>query len=125
MQERTDDLFALIRRDPEAANLILRIGLVAPVAIVLLLWLGGMVIPGVIVGGVTVVLIVLYGAVLAYLTGQVIHSVQQWRRGRRCTPATSSSKTRASTLRARRRPRHARTHRARRRRARLRRHHRA
>ena len=79
MSEERDSLFSVLRREPEQTQLILKLGLGAPVAIVLWDWIAGMFLSTLIVLPVTLLLILTYAGVLTYLIARLVHSVDRWR----------------------------------------------
>jgi hypothetical protein len=77
-EENTTGIFSLIRREPEKTNLILKVALAAPLAIMLWHWAGAFLLPVFAVAPVTVVFILVYGLVLAFLAGRLIHAADSW-----------------------------------------------
>jgi hypothetical protein len=78
MQEKVENILALYRREPEQTELILKLGLATPLVIILFHWIGNYVMPGILVSLIALAMILMYGAVLAILSGSLIHSIQRW-----------------------------------------------
>jgi hypothetical protein len=76
--ERRDDLLAIFRREPDQARLLLKIGLIAPPLILVWRWAADYALPAAPLEFITAMIIIGYGAVLAYLSARVIHASDQW-----------------------------------------------
>lgn len=76
--ERRDDLFAIFRREPEQARLVLKVGLITPPLILLWRWAADFALARAPLEFITLMIIIGYGAVLAYLAARLIHASDQW-----------------------------------------------
>lgn len=78
MEERPNDILTLLRQEPEQTGTILKFGLVAPVLIMLCHVIGTMLGPAYAIAPATAVLIFIYGIVLAFLSGRMVHTADRW-----------------------------------------------
>jgi hypothetical protein len=77
MQER-DGFTSAFRREPSQAWRMLRVAMGGAVAIVLWDWVGGLFLPEIVVLGVLLAGVLLYGSLLAYLIGRLVRSMDRW-----------------------------------------------
>ncbi|MPZ49796.1 MAG: hypothetical protein GEU75_10975 [Dehalococcoidia bacterium] len=78
MSQDNDNIFSILRREPEQAGLIMKAGLGGPVAIVLWDFAGGLLLPALPVAIVTLLSILIYAGVLIYLIARIVHSADRW-----------------------------------------------
>src|SRR5687768_8773936 len=92
MDERPNDFLALLRQEPERTGSMLKFAVVAPLVIVVCSVGGAMLLPVLVVAPLTTVLIFVYGVVLAYMSGKMVKTADQWQiesamQARRIMPA--------------------------------------
>lgn len=78
MQEKHSGLLAALRREPDQADVLLKVGLGGPLVIVVWDWLAGSVLPSLAVAPLTFILVLLYGGVVAYLAARLVEAEKQW-----------------------------------------------
>jgi hypothetical protein len=78
MSERNDSILAVLNREPEQSQLLLKVGLAGPAFIVIWDWVGGYFLPDIAVAAITLLVIVVYGAALTFLAARLIHSADKW-----------------------------------------------
>ena len=86
MEERFENLFSMLKREPEQTQLLLKLGLGAPLVIVLLQALGEFVFPKLVVALVALGVTLVYGGTLAVLVARLVQSS-----GRREVEASQSA----------------------------------
>jgi len=78
MSQENENVFAMLRREPEQADLIMKAGFGGPVAIVLWDFGGGLLLPALPVALVTFLLILAYAGALVYLIAKLVRSADKW-----------------------------------------------
>jgi hypothetical protein len=78
MQERAYNILAAFKREPEAANWLLRFGLAGPIVIVLWDQLASQVLSSILVGVVDLLSIMAYGAGLSVMIVRIMNASERW-----------------------------------------------
>lgn len=78
MEKRIDSLFSMLKSQPEQTQLLLKLGIGAPLVIVLMQAAGTFVLPALVVSVIALVVILVYGGMLAVLVSRLVQSAGRW-----------------------------------------------
>ena len=100
MNNNSESLLAVLKREPEQTSFLLKFGLGGPVVIVVADWLASTFLPAVAVVPILLALLVAYSAVLVLLVARLVHSADRWK----VESADTATRLMANRRRASQRP---------------------